>query len=97
MFKTIAMKRKCDVCNKEYEADDRNIKRGWGLCCSKSCAATKRERSRPDYDPHKVMLNNRKREGWLLHQEYLIDHPYPYSYEGADDDQWGDCDLGIHD
>jgi len=21
---------------------------------------------------------------------------YPLSYDGADDDQWGDCDLGIH-
>lgn len=37
------MKRKCDHCKKEYEADMRNLKRGWGLCCSKSCAAKKRE------------------------------------------------------
>ena len=35
--------RKCDVCGKEYKADTRNLKRGWGLCCSKSCAAKKRE------------------------------------------------------
>lgn len=21
---------------------------------------------------------------------------YPFSYDGADDDQWGDCDFGIH-
>lgn len=40
------MKRKCDVCGKEYEADNRNIKRGWGLCCSKSCAAKKREQKK---------------------------------------------------
>lgn len=33
------MKRNCDFCGKEYEADNRNLKRGWGLCCSKSCAA----------------------------------------------------------
>ena len=31
--------RKCRWCNKEYKADNRNLKRGWGLCCSKSCAA----------------------------------------------------------
>lgn len=36
-------KRKCDVCCKGYLADNRNLKRGWGLCCSKSCSAKKRE------------------------------------------------------
>ena len=42
------IKRKCDFCNKEYMADTRNLKRGWGLCCSKSCAAKKREKNRKD-------------------------------------------------
>lgn len=37
------MKRFCEVCNKEFEADIRNVNRGWGLCCSKSCAAVYRE------------------------------------------------------
>lgn len=55
------MKRNCDNCKKEYEADERNIKRGWGLCCSKSCAASKREKSRPDYNPETVAANNHKR------------------------------------
>lgn len=22
---------------------------------------------------------------------------YPFSYDGADFDQWGDCEFGIHD
>lgn len=39
----ITIKRKCDVCGREYDADYRNLQRGWGLCCSKSCAAKKRE------------------------------------------------------
>ena len=47
---TSTMKRKCDNCGKEYEADERNIKRGWGLTCSKSCAASKREKSKPNYN-----------------------------------------------
>lgn len=58
-------KRNCDNCNKEYMADNRNLKRGWGLCCSKSCAAKKREKSRPDYDPETVKYNNLKRAGLL--------------------------------
>ena len=49
--------RKCDVCGKEYFADERNIKRGWGLCCSKSCAAIKRERNKL-----KIKLNSIKLE-----------------------------------
>ena len=36
------MERECDVCKKTYNADSRNLKRGWGLCCSKSCAAKKK-------------------------------------------------------
>lgn len=58
------MKRNCDVCNKEYDADPRNVKRGWGLCCSKSCAAKKREMSKPGYNPKRVEANNIRRENW---------------------------------
>jgi hypothetical protein len=55
------IKRNCDECKKEYSADSRNTKRGWGLCCSKSCAAKKREKSKPGYDPSRVAANNTKR------------------------------------
>lgn len=37
--------RNCDNCGCLYEADTRNLARGWGKCCSKSCAATLREKS----------------------------------------------------
>lgn len=58
------MKRNCDNCGNEYNADPRNLKRGWGLCCSKSCAASKREKSKPGYNPDRVALNNVRRELW---------------------------------
>lgn len=58
------MIRKCDNCNSEYNADERNVKRGWGLCCSKSCAASKREKSKPGYNADKVAFNNMRREYW---------------------------------
>ncbi len=57
-------KRNCDNCNKEYKADNRNLKRGWGLTCSKGCAATKREKSKPTYNAEKVKANNIRRENW---------------------------------
>ena len=57
------IKRKCDNCQNDYQADTRNLNRGWGLCCSKSCAASKREKSKPGYDPATVALNNKRREG----------------------------------
>ena len=65
--------RKCDVCKKQYMADNRNIKRGWGLCCSKSCAAKKRERSKPGYDPETVRYNNLKRDGLLPRYDGFIE------------------------
>ena len=58
------MERNCDNCGKEYEADPRNLKRGWGLCCSKSCAASKREKSKPGYNPATVAENNIRRKDW---------------------------------
>jgi len=57
------MRRNCDHCKKEYVADTRNISRGWGLCCSKSCAARKREKSKPGYNPTIVQANNDIRAG----------------------------------
>lgn len=56
--------RNCDNCAEEYHADNRNLKRGWGKCCSKSCAAQLREKSKPDYSSTRVLRNNIKRENW---------------------------------
>lgn len=58
------MKRNCDNCGNEYNADPKNLKRGWGLCCSKSCAASKREKTKPGYDPERVKANNIRRANW---------------------------------
>lgn len=57
-------KRKCNNCSKEYLADNINLKRGWGLCCSKSCSAKLREKSKPGYNPETVKANNKKRRDW---------------------------------
>lgn len=53
-----AIKRKCDNCGKEYNADTRNLRRGWGRCCCKSCAAQLREKRKPGYNPKRVAINN---------------------------------------
>lgn len=57
-------KRICDNCGKEYLADNRNLNRGWGLTCSKSCAASKREKSKPTYNKERVLRNNIRRQSW---------------------------------
>lgn len=65
-------RRNCDHCHKSYMADNRNLKRGWGLCCSKRCAAKKREMSRPDYDPIRVEKNNVKRVLWNVSAPSIV-------------------------
>lgn len=35
----------CEFCGRPFHADTRNIARGWGKCCSKSCAAYFREKT----------------------------------------------------
>lgn len=66
------IKRNCNYqpCSKEYMADERNLNRGWGLCCSKSCAAKLRETSRPDYNPVTVARNNRIRENKMTIEDW---------------------------
>lgn len=77
------MKRKCDNCSKEYEADERNIKRGWGLCCSKSCAASKREKSKVGYNPKRVAVNNERRSNWnVKDSNHYGDFTGKYTSEG---------------
>ena len=61
--------RNCDNCGKTYKADSRNLKRGWGLCCSKSCAAQKREKNKPGYNPKHVAINNQKRLNYQIKAE----------------------------
>lgn len=63
------MERNCDYCGQPYTADPRNVKRGWGLCCSKSCAAHKREKAKPGYNPERVGRNNVRRENWNVKDE----------------------------
>lgn len=85
------MKRKCDICGHPYEADERNIKRGWGLCCSKSCAAKKRERkhqSKRDKARYNEYKYRSKNDPFFYRQ--------PTADEWADGDQFSDCDLGTH-
>jgi hypothetical protein len=69
----------------EYEADSRNLKRGWGLCCSKYCAAQKREKSRPDYDIEIVKVNNKRRDNW---HKIGVD-----AYDPADSEYWMGKDV----
>lgn len=43
------IKRKCDNCGKEYTADTRNLKRGWGGCVAAKVVLPKREKeANPD-------------------------------------------------
>lgn len=67
------MIRNCDNCGHQYKADERNIKRGWGLCCSKSCAAKKREKSKPGYNSERVKFNNTRRITW---NDNILDKRY---------------------
>ena len=71
------IERRCDNCGKKYKADTRNLKRGWGLCCSKRCAASKREKGKPSYNPEQVKANNIIREEWTnTHEEEAFRDPF---------------------
>lgn len=74
------MIRSCDNCNTEYKAKQSDLDRGWGLTCSKKCAAEKREKEKDTYDVVKVKQNNMKRELWnnkYRREEIQLRKKYP--------------------
>jgi len=93
------IKRKCDNCGKTYNAETRDLKRGWGKCCSKSCAASLREKSKPNYDPERVKRNNIRRTFWVENgkENWAHKHGYPNfkAYENDYDDGSWDAHGGI--
>ena len=82
------MVRECDVCKVSYTADNRNVKRGWGLCCSKSCAAKKRERSKLSYNQYRVTMNNVKRHQYSFARKRTTSEGYVI-VDGYSYDEWG--------
>ncbi len=48
--------RKCKCCKKDFKARAADVKRGWGLYCSKSCKAKVQEKKNGQY---KAYLNGR--------------------------------------
>ncbi len=42
--KSVKTTKSCQNCGKEFTPDKRNVNRGWGLCCDKSCATSYRNR-----------------------------------------------------
>lgn len=67
--------RKCRWCKRPFQAKEADVKRGWARCCSKSCAASLRE---------KVLDRGRP---WENDEDYQGDQPHPFSVEalGQDD------------
>lgn len=43
----------CENCGRPFQADSRNVARGWGKCCSKSCAADLREKDKAEPQPER--------------------------------------------
>ncbi len=44
----------CYFCNKEFKPDKRNLNRGWGMFCSKTCSSR-----------HIIHISKLSKEEWL--------------------------------
>ena len=91
------MKKACDNCGKEFNAKSSDLKRGWGRCCSKVCAASIREKSKQGYDPEKVKKNNELRENLsFLHSLSNIlegESVREENYDPGDSEYWDQKDF----
>jgi hypothetical protein len=79
--------RKCKCCAADMRVRLADVKRGWGLYCSKSCKARVQERKNGQ---HRAYLNGRGVSN--LHPErleyYAYDDTHPFSSDGLG--QWLD-------
>ena len=84
----------CPSCNTDFE------KTNYQQAFCKSKGGTKcKDKYWNTVTPEK--RNNTTRispasKAWIKKQKEKSKR-HPYSYDGADDDQWGDCEFGIHD
>jgi hypothetical protein len=80
---------KCKCCKQSFQARTADVKRGWGLYCSKRCKAIMQEKKNGQ---HAAYLNGRGVSN--LHPERLedmmeySDDVHPYSSDGHG--QWND-------
>lgn len=79
--------RACDYCGNVYIVDKRNLNRGWGLCCSKSCAASKREFEKKSSKTKQAEQYDRiDNDNWTDYTEYFIDDN---DFECTNDNSYG--------
>jgi hypothetical protein len=48
--KAAMTERICPVCGREFQAKTKDVKRGWGVYCKKSCAAISREAAKKQHN-----------------------------------------------
>lgn len=75
----------CAWCGKPFKARAADIKRGWGKFCSKSCKASKQEKSTGQYRAHITRARTRAA---------VVDDSMDYRPEGWDEDGWRSDDSG---
>ena len=59
--KTSNLKHTCLYCKKTFSPDQRNVNRGWGLFCSKSCSASWKSKI-SSMKPSDVKIETRERK-----------------------------------
>lgn len=83
--------RKCKGCGAPFLARAADVKRGWGLYCSKSCKATKQEQ-RTGQMKHYLQTGaplNRREQDEIDHEEAMDD-----AFSGWDEGGWLSDDSG---
>ena len=90
------MEMKC-YCGAEYKAREADLKRGWALACSKSCAAKRKTHGFPaatkingDKIPNKWKSAKKKRPAKKKTRPDNFDEDYHNDFAGEGHGQWLD-------
>ncbi|VVE31076.1 hypothetical protein PEP31012_03679 [Pandoraea eparura] len=82
--------RTCKRCKKPFQARAADVKRGWGLFCSKSCKAIKQEARTGQYAAFIERGQNSSED-----REASYDAAYDEITGGWDEGGWRDDDSGV--
>jgi predicted nucleic acid-binding Zn-ribbon protein len=70
------IQRTCSTCGQKFDAREADVRRGWAKCCSKSCAAKRREKRLNSKFPN-------RRRPWMDADDSEEDDVHPFSEEAV--------------
>ncbi|MDR2775766.1 MAG: hypothetical protein LBC19_13705 [Tannerella sp.] len=87
----MTVERKCDWCGNIYPAKTADLKRGWGRCCCKSCAASVKSFGKRFFD--KTYETGAKKKRYYERPSDFESNPFLLTYDDEEQDVFSEMNV----